>query len=146
METSSAIKKELKEKVDIQVVDVASAPYERVLGEKVGKGLQSFHESNGLTFNLGVGLKAINGENNRATSVVLSNGKELKADLILLGTGIQPNLGFVQDLQISPNGGLQTDMYLKTSNPNIYAAGDIASYPYFYTGERIRVEHYNEAF
>jgi NADPH-dependent 2,4-dienoyl-CoA reductase/sulfur reductase-like enzyme len=58
------------------------------LGEKVGKGLQSFHESNGLTFNLGVGLKAINGENNRATSVVLSNGKELKADLILLGTGI----------------------------------------------------------
>lgn len=43
------------------------------------------------------------------------------------------------------NYGIKTDAFLKTSQKDVYAAGDVASYPYWYTGQQIRIEHWNEA-
>ncbi len=43
------------------------------------------------------------------------------------------------------SGGVKTDVFLQSSDSNIYAAGDIVSYPYHYTGERVRVEHINSS-
>lgn len=52
---------------------------------------------------------------------------------------------FGDGLRIASNGGIETDVFLKTSRPDVYAAGDCASYPYWVTGESVRVEHHNEA-
>lgn len=87
-------------------------------------------------------------------SVRLSDGTVLAADLVILGTGIAPNVGFVGNLETSSsNGGIQTDAFLRTKYSNVYAAGDVArcevfliySFPYWYTGENVRIEHHNEA-
>ncbi|CAD8066794.1 unnamed protein product [Paramecium sonneborni] len=144
METASAIKKELKDQVNITVVDSTTVPFERVLGKEVGQSLQTLHEANGIEFVLNAGVKRIGGVG-QVERVDLLNGKSLQADLVILGTGIQPNNKLVKDqLKISPNGGIETDVFLKAAK-NVYASGDISSYPYWVTGEHVRIEHQNEA-
>ncbi|CAD8152841.1 unnamed protein product [Paramecium octaurelia] len=144
METASAIKKELKDQVNITVVDSTTVPFERVLGKEVGGSLQKLHEANGVEFELNAGVKRIGGVG-QVQRVDLLNGKSLQADLVILGTGIQPNNKLVKDqLKISPNGGIETDVFLKAAK-NVYASGDISSYPYWVTGEHVRIEHQNEA-
>ncbi|CAK75778.1 unnamed protein product (macronuclear) [Paramecium tetraurelia] len=144
METASAIKKEFKDQVNITVVDSTTVPFERVLGKEVGGSLQKLHEANGVEFELNAGVKRIGGVG-QVQRVDLLNGKSLQADLVILGTGIQPNNKLVKDqLKISPNGGIETDVFLKAAK-NVYASGDISSYPYWATGEHVRIEHQNEA-
>ncbi|CAD8152890.1 unnamed protein product [Paramecium pentaurelia] len=90
------------------------------------------------------GVKRIGGVG-QVQRVDLLNGKSLQADLVILGTGIQPNNKLAKDqLKISPNGGIETDVFLKAAK-NVYASGDISSYPYWVTGEHVRIEHQNEA-
>ena len=56
-----------------------------------------------------------------------------------------PNTGFLKGVRMDQQGGIETDIYHKSSQPNVFAVGDVASYPYFYSGQQVRVEHYNEA-
>lgn len=89
---------------------------------------------------MSAGVKRIAGEDS-VSRVDLLNGKSLLADLVILGTGIQPNNKLAKDqLKVSPNGGIETDVFLKAAK-NVYASGDIASYPYWVTGEYVRIEH-----
>ncbi|CAD8152892.1 unnamed protein product [Paramecium pentaurelia] len=121
-----------------------TVPFERVLGKEVGGSLQKLHEANGVEFELNAGVKRIGGVG-QVQRVDLLNGKSLQADLVILGTGIQPNNKLAKDqLKISPNGGIETDVFLKAAK-NVYASGDISSYPYWVTGEHVRIEHQNEA-
>lgn len=149
METASAIKKELKENVNITVVDIFKAPFERVLGAEVGNALADMHKSNGIEFVLEKGLKSLNPQDksNKVHSATLSDGTDLPADLVILGTGISPNVSLAKgQLKLNEkNGGIDTDIYLKTNRNNVFAAGDVASFPYWPTAERVRIEHYNEA-
>lgn len=68
----------------------------------------------------------IQGDGN-VSRVVLKDGSTLDADLVLLGVGITPNVGFLHGLTLS-NRGVRTDAFLKTNLNNIYAAGDVARY------------------
>lgn len=71
--------------------------------------------------------------------MTLSNGESIPADLVVLGTGMQPNVDFVGKLKLSQsNGGIECNPFLETSEKDVFAAGDVASFPYFYTGEQIR--------
>lgn len=145
LETASSIKKELKDKVEIVVVDAAKAPFQRVLGEEVGNSLKKLHEDNGIKFLMEKSLKSLEGAG-EVKQVVFADGSHLDADAVILGTGIQPNTELVsKSLRIAPDGGIFADVFLKTARENIYCAGDVCSFPYWYTGSRARVEHYNEA-
>lgn len=70
-----------------------------------------------------------------------------EVDLVVLGTGVSPNVNLVsRDLHLSKNKGIEVNAFLKTSRPNVFAAGDVASFPYWYNGgDNVRVEHYNTA-
>lgn len=132
--------------VSVSVVDMASTPFERVLGKEVGGVLQKLAEENGVKFSLSNGIKKIVGEDGHAKGVELSDGTVLDADFVIMGTGIQPATQFVQDgIELEKDGSLRVDPYLKTSADNVYAAGDIATFPYWVTGDKVRVEHWNHA-
>jgi len=61
----------------------------------------------------------------------------------LIGAGITPSTGYVPaDIEKHKDGGLITDPFLQTSDRNIFAAGDIAHYPYWYNASLVRIEHY----
>ena len=131
---------------EVHIVDFFGTTFERALGKEVGGVLQKLGEDNGLKFHLSTGIKKINGENGKVSSVELADGTTIETDLVLLGTGVQPSTQYVQEgIELDSDGSIKVNPFLQTSAPNIYAAGDIASYPYHLTGSRARVEHWNHA-
>lgn len=77
-------------------------------------------------------------------SVVLDNGTELPADIVIVGAGVVPATSFVKGVTKAPDGSIVTDAFLR-AGPGLYAAGDIARFPFWLTGERIRMEHWQIA-
>ncbi len=78
--------------------------------------------------------------------MVLNDGSEIDVDLVILGTGIKPNTDFLGSVVEKDGvGALLCDPFLQTSEKDIYAAGDIASYPYWVSGQRVRIDHYVNA-
>ena len=90
-------------------------------------------------------IKSANkGDNGKVKSVTLNDGRELPADLVILGTGVRPRTEFLKNsgLEMNRDGGIVCDPFMQTSKPDIFAAGDIASVPYWPTGSRTRIEHW----
>lgn len=109
--------------------------------------MKKIHSRNGINFELGSGLKSLEKIGEDVKGVILKNGKRLEADIVILGTGVKPNTDIApRSIEVdSQNGGIKTDVFMRTSDKDVYAAGDVASYPWFVTGDRIRVEHISEA-
>jgi 3-phenylpropionate/trans-cinnamate dioxygenase ferredoxin reductase subunit len=77
--------------------------------------------------------------------VVLTDGTELPADVAVIGIGIQPNTELAVTAGLTVDNGIATDAGLRTSHPDIYACGDVASIDHALLGQRIRVEHWSNA-
>lgn len=78
-------------------------------------------------------------------SVLLSTGARLEADLVCVAAGIDPNTGIAQHAGIAVDDGIVCDSTLRSSDPRVFAAGDVANIPDPLSGRRRRVEHYNIA-
>jgi apoptosis-inducing factor 3 len=141
MELASSIRAALKD-LNVTVIEGQKTPLQHVLGEKVGKVLQNLSEKNGVNIITGAKVKGIEGEGK--VSGVLLEEKNVPTDVLIIATGVEPVLEFAKDLD-RDEGGIKTNVFLETSQKDVYAAGDIASYPFWYTGAPTRIEHYNEA-
>ncbi len=75
-------------------------------------------------------------------AVILESGERLEADLVVLGLGVRPATGFIEDISLNDDGSLSVDRTLRAAD-HLYAAGDIARYPY--RGQDLRVEHWRVA-
>ena len=65
--------------------------------------------------------------------------------MLIMATGVKTAIDFVPELLDTETHGIKTNAFLETQKKDVYAAGDIASYPFWYTGKTTRIEHYNEA-
>ena len=79
--------------------------------------------------------------------IKLASGKVIDADLVVMGSGVTPNTEFLASsgIKIQADGGLECNPFLQTTDKDIFAAGDIVSYPYWVNGKRLRTEHWNVA-
>jgi len=123
--------------LDVVVVAPEAVPLERVMGRKVGEFIQRLHESHGIVFRLGHKPSAIAND-----SVTIDSGESFAADLVVMGVGVRPSLKLAQDAGLRVDNGIIVDEFLRTSDPNIFAAGDAARWPDRRSGESIRVEHW----
>lgn len=142
MEIASAIKMSNKD-INVTILESQKVPLQHVLGEKVASVLQKLSEKNGVNIITGAKINNISNEEGKQ-SVNLENSS-LPTDVLIVATGVQPAADFAKGLETAQNGGIKTNVFLETSEKDVYAAGDVAAYPYWYTGETTRIEHYNEA-
>jgi 3-phenylpropionate/trans-cinnamate dioxygenase ferredoxin reductase subunit len=129
---------------EVAMVAPEEVPLERVLGAEVGAVYRDVHAKQGVELVLGTGVEAIEG-NGRASGVRVSGGRTLPADVVVLGVGAAPRLELAQAAGLRVEDGVLVDDRLRTSVPNIYAAGDIARAEHPILGETVRVEHWGTA-
>ncbi len=121
----------------VHVVAPEQAPLEKILGSRVGAFIRGLHESHGVVFHLGQTVRRVDGD-----KVMLSGGETIQADFIVIGVGVQPSTALAEQAGLKMDRGVAVDEYLRTSAPEVFAAGDAARWPDPHTGERIRVEHW----
>ena len=106
--------------LQVHVVAPEARPMERVMGAAIGEMVREIHETHGVSFHLGATVVAID-----ETSARLSTGERLAADLVVIGVGVRPAVTLAEQAGLSVDRGVVVDEFLRTSGPDIYAAGDI---------------------
>ncbi|HEU5110588.1 MAG TPA: FAD-dependent oxidoreductase [Micromonosporaceae bacterium] len=129
----------------VTVIEMEQLPLHRVLGREVAVSFRDLHREHGVTFRFGVGVREIGSAGGRVSSVVLDDGTELPADVVLIGVGVRPATELAEAAGLEVANGVVTDASLRTSDPDVYACGDVAASYNPLVGERIRVEHWANA-
>jgi 3-phenylpropionate/trans-cinnamate dioxygenase ferredoxin reductase subunit len=132
---------------DVTVVEAAELPLLGALGREAAEVFAKLHRDNGVDLRLGAKVEEITTADGAATGLRLGEGATVDADAVLVAVGAAPNtdLALAAGLPLGPDGGVLVDATLCTSDPDIYAVGDIASAQHPLFGTRIRTEHWANA-
>jgi 3-phenylpropionate/trans-cinnamate dioxygenase ferredoxin reductase component len=130
---------------DVVLVEVAELPLQRVLGDEMGRVFADLHREHDVDLRLGVGVGEIRGEAGQVSSLTMSDGRELAVDAVVVGVGIRPTIELAEAAGLAIEDGVAVDASLRTSAPDVYAAGDVAAAVHPLLGGRIRVEHWANA-
>ncbi|UPG90961.1 FAD-dependent oxidoreductase [Luteibacter aegosomaticola] len=133
MEVAAALR---ERKVEVHVVSPDTVPLKRVLGEEFGTMIRGLHEARGVRFHLG--RKATGYVDGHVT---LDNGDKVRAAKVVLGIGVHPRTDLAEAAGLQIDNGVLVDATMRTSDEDIYAAGDIARFPGL-DDSRQRVEHW----
>ena len=128
---------------DVTVLEAGSAPLVRALGERLGSACARLHTAAGVDLRLGVEVGAVTQKGDEVT--VATSGGEVVSDLVVVGIGMVPNDEIARDSGIECGNGVLVDEFCRTSLDNVYAAGDVANHLHPLYGERMRVEHFDNA-
>jgi 3-phenylpropionate/trans-cinnamate dioxygenase ferredoxin reductase subunit len=131
--------------VEVTVVESLQLPLLRVLGPEVAQSFADLHREHGVDLRLGASLAEITIRNGRPNGVRLDDGAELEADAVLVGVGIRPNTELATAAGLDVENGIVVDSALRSSDRDIYAAGDVASAYHPVLRTHIRVEHWANA-
>jgi NADPH-dependent 2,4-dienoyl-CoA reductase/sulfur reductase-like enzyme len=130
---------------EVTIVEPEPGALRRSVGPEIGAVFSDLHRSHGVEFRFGEGVTEIQGSGGRVTAVITSTGAELPADLVIVAIGVAPNDSVAAAAGLDVDNGILVDESLRTSDPDIFAAGDVANALNPLLGRRIRVEHWGNA-
>ena len=132
--------------VEATVVEALDLPLLRVLGPEVAGRFAELHRANGVDLRLGASIAEFPLDHRGfATGVRMADGSTIDGDTILVAVGAAPNTGLAEEAGLEVDNGVLVDAALRTSDPDIFAAGDVARAWHPFYGERVRVEHWANA-
>ena len=130
---------------EVTVLDSAELPLLAVLGREMAEVFAGLHRDNGVDLRLGVAIDEVLTDGGKAVGVRLADGTELPADAVIAGVGAAPRLELASSAGLELGSGVLVDAALRSSDPDIWAVGDIAEAEHPVLGHRVRVEHWATA-
>jgi NADPH-dependent 2,4-dienoyl-CoA reductase/sulfur reductase-like enzyme/nitrite reductase/ring-hydroxylating ferredoxin subunit len=122
--------------IPVTVIAPESIPLATLLGEELGGFVRDLHQDHGVVFHLGRTVTEI-----QPDQVSLDDGTLVAADMVVIGVGVKPRTELAEQAGLAVDEGIVVDDRLRTSDPDIWAAGDVARYP-IDEAETVRVEHW----
>lgn len=129
----------------VTVVELSDRLLQRALGATAGAAIKAHLETLDVRVLCGTGISRIDAHDGTVTGVSLSEGEHLPADIVLVGIGGMPEISLAESSGLSVRNGVQTDTFLTTSDPSIYAIGDCVAFPDSLSGKEIRLESVQNA-
>ena len=123
---------------------MAAQPLGRVAAPEIGAWFADLHREHGVDLKTGTGVTAIE-ESAHGLRIVTSDGGAVEADLALAGIGAQPNTELAQAAGLAVEDGIVVDEFGRSSDPAIFAAGDVTQHFNPILGRRIRLEAWQNA-
>ncbi|WP_105969025.1 NAD(P)/FAD-dependent oxidoreductase [Streptomyces geranii] len=130
---------------EVTVLNHSALPLEKVLGREAAEVFAALHAEHGVDVLPRVEVESLTGTDGRVDGVRLADGRLLAADAVVVGVGITPNVRLAEEAGLEVRNGIVTDERLRTSEADIYAAGDVANAFHPLLGRRLRVEHWANA-
>ena len=127
--------------VEVALVEPQPTPLAAVLGERIGELVARVHRAEGVDVRTGVGVAAVRGDT-EVSAVELTDGTVLDADLVVVGIGSRPATDWLVGSGVALDNGVLCDEVGRTSEPHVWALGDVASWRDA-RGHQIRVEHWS---
>ena len=127
--------------VDVALVEPQPSPLASVLGEQIGSLVARLHRAEGVDVRCGVGVAEVQGAE-KVEKVVLADGTELDADLVVVGIGSRPATEWLEGTGIEVDNGVVCDAAGRARAPHVWAIGDVASWRHT-LGHQVRVEHWS---
>lgn len=131
-----------KKGMKVTLVEMSERILQRVAAAETSDYFRALHTAHGVDIREGVGLKRLGGEA-RVTTAELTDGSTLDVDFVVVGVGIRPATKLAEDAGLELDNGIKTNEFVETSDPDIYAAGDCASFPLH--GAQMRLESVGNA-
>ncbi len=119
--------------VDLTVVEMENRMVPRMMNEESGGLIKRWCESKNVRVLTSTRVTGISGGS--PLDVALESGESIPADLVICATGVRPNTDLLNGTDVKTDHGILIDEHMRTSNPDIFAAGDVAQGKDFSTGE-----------
>ena len=133
-----------KQNKSVTVIEMADRVMNRTVDPQISDYYLKLHQKNGVTFKFNTSLKEIVGASN-PEKVICSDGTEVKADMVIIGAGIMPNVELAENAGLSCDNGIVVNEFGKTDHTNIYACGDCTNHPNKLLNKKIRLESVHNA-
>jgi 3-phenylpropionate/trans-cinnamate dioxygenase ferredoxin reductase subunit len=130
--------------LEATVIDPLAVPNERIFGAEIGAFYRDVHIRHGVQMVLEDGVDALEGDGS-VSAVRTASGRRVECDFAVIGVGALPRTQLAEAAGLTVENGIQVDAALKTSAPNVYAAGDVANAWHPFYERHIRVEHWANA-
>ncbi|WP_249645642.1 NAD(P)/FAD-dependent oxidoreductase [Nocardia sputi] len=132
--------------IPVTLIDAGPYPMVATLGSHAARWLARHHERHGVALIAGVRALGFDGAS-RVTAVRLSDGRRIPTDLVVAGTGVEPNTDWLRESELKlDNGVVCTSSLFAEGQSAIVAAGDVARWAHpLYDGALVRVEHWANA-
>ena len=128
----------------VTIIEMADRVMNRTVDPQISEYYLNLHQSYGVKFHFNTSLETINKVSD-SLEVVCSDGTEVKADSVLIGAGVVPNIELAEEAGIYCDNGIVVDEFGQTNFKNIYACGDCTNHPNKILNKNLRLESVHNA-
>jgi 3-phenylpropionate/trans-cinnamate dioxygenase ferredoxin reductase subunit len=119
-------------------------PLHRVLPRELGLFVADYYRERGIETISGESIARFEDHGSEQIALTMS-GNEVRTQIVLVGAGVEPSTELAEAAGLEIGNGIEVDEYARTSDPHVYAAGDVAEFPYLALEKQTRIEHWDHA-